>query len=356
MEQNTVKQTDHFLEVVFSYTRWFFLLAACTVYFLNEWQGQLEGHLPFIYLVGFGLLYMGVTQYCLHKCNRESRFYKWMTKGGVIFDLVAYPWLIAVTGGFESPFVPIGYLIVLHAILYWRYMGGVLGAAAVTAGFTGVLAAQGFTFSGTAMMTFMMNTAILFLFAVLGGVIISRERKHYAERVVYEQMAKRDYLTGLYNHRTFQEHLLSFTSGHEPFYLVMGDIDHFKSINDTYGHLTGDRVLKKIGESLKDTNFDGHAYRYGGEEFALIVRTSSEEAVHKLIMQISRDVERRNRPFLPNFKVTLSYGCAPGLNVEPEVLIKQADDKLYKAKARGKNQVAGLGKEPAAYQLVRGKK
>ncbi|TMW72091.1 GGDEF domain-containing protein [Alteribacter natronophilus] len=341
MSDRNGKQTDHFLEVVFSYTRWFFLCVAAFVYLLFYASGA-ESHLSFILLVVFGVLYMGVTQLFLHKSSRESRLYEWITKGGVVFDLIAYPWLIAVTGGFHSPFVPVGYLIVLHAILYWRYKGGIAAAITSTAGFSGVLTVQGQVFDGTSIIVFITNTVILFLFAIIGGVIISRERKHYAERLAYEQMARRDYLTGLYNHRTFQEHLQTYTEQNEPFYLVMADIDHFKRINDTYGHVTGDKVLKKIGETFREMDFNGAAYRYGGEEFALLVKKAGNRPLPVLLKKISEGVDRRNRAILSESRVTLSYGCLLAEGGDPEKLIRLADTRLYKAKAGGKDQAVGL--------------
>ncbi|WP_142996795.1 hypothetical protein [Alteribacter keqinensis] len=123
MKRRGVVQTDHFLEVAFSITRWIFLVVAFVVYVFFTGPAN-DNHTAFSLLVIFGLVYMSVTQVCLHKVKKGSSLYAWITKGGVVFDFIAYPWLVAITGRFISPFIPVGYLIVLHAILYWRYTGG----------------------------------------------------------------------------------------------------------------------------------------------------------------------------------------------------------------------------------------
>ncbi|WP_183163887.1 GGDEF domain-containing protein [Alteribacter keqinensis] len=187
-----------------------------------------------------------------------------------------------------------------------------------------------------------MNIGVLFLFAILGGTIISRERKHYAERITFENMAKGDYLTGLYNHRTFQEHLRELLEKNAPLFLVMSDIDNFKSINDTYGHVTSDHVLKNIGNCLKELP-DGEAYRCGGEEFAMIITTASGQLVQEGIKNISRIIEETNRELLPELRVTMSFGFSRYAGEKAESFISRTDKKLYEAKTGGKNQVVGSG-------------
>lgn len=104
-------------------------------------------------------------------------------------------------------------------------------------------------------------------------MIILRERQHYKQKEIYHELLARDYLTNLYNHRCFQEQMNKLSLKADPFFIVMGDIDHFKPINDEYGHLAGDEVLKDLGEIFSEAVniFGGQAFRYGGEEFAFLM-------------------------------------------------------------------------------------
>ncbi|MCH9656138.1 MAG: sensor domain-containing diguanylate cyclase [Planctomycetes bacterium] len=165
-----------------------------------------------------------------------------------------------------------------------------------------------------------------------------------------EEMASRDGLTGLYNHATFQEKLQemvkSANNQSTSLSLVMSDIDHFKSFNDTYGHQAGDFVLKEVAR-IWNTVMPENAIlaRYGGEEFiGVLVDHEYSQA-----MQIAEDLREtlENCPMLfegQQLQVTASFGVTE-LNHPASTtneLVKVADEYLYKAKESGRNQVAGL--------------
>ena len=126
--------------------------------------------------------------------------------------------------------------------------------------------------------------------------------------------------------------------------LIMLDIDHFKKINDTYGHQEGDNVLQKVAFiSQKGIRAYDIASRYGGEEFALVLpdATMAETAViaERLRQDIERHVFNERRP---EMKITASMGIAvfPSVNIQDATaLFKAADDALYLAKAGGRNRV-----------------
>lgn len=155
-----------------------------------------------------------------------------------------------------------------------------------------------------------------------------------------------DSLTQLANRSYFDEKLAEMIKVtqryNEPFSLMMIDVDNFKTINDTYGHLAGDRILKgvsyKIKESLRSSDF---LARYGGDEFALIlIKTSSKPAVYvawKLCMSV-----RESRFVLDGtpLNVTLSIGVAEAhAHDTEESLLKRADKALYRVKEVGRNSV-----------------
>lgn len=127
--------------------------------------------------------------------------------------------------------------------------------------------------------------------------------------------------------------------------LMMIDIDHFKSINDTNGHLAGDYVLRELAAVIKPKVRKEECFaRYGGEEFAYVMPESGGENTRKLGEKIRRMVEDHRFTFEgKEIKVTLSIGVADlvGDMTEPLQFIKLADANLYKAKKAGRNRVIG---------------
>ena len=160
------------------------------------------------------------------------------------------------------------------------------------------------------------------------------------------RMANTDGLTGLYNHRYLQQRLgqeLERAQRYErPLSVVMADLDHFKSYNDTFGHPRGDQVLIEVSRTLRQASrATDIVARYGGEEFTLILpETTAEEArvVAERARQCVAALNLGESPDAP--RVTLSLGVAshhPGGS--KETLIEQADVALFEAKRRGRNRV-----------------
>jgi diguanylate cyclase (GGDEF)-like protein len=161
-----------------------------------------------------------------------------------------------------------------------------------------------------------------------------------------ETMATTDGLTGLVNHRTFQERLSEMlaraerSSGHHA--LILTDIDHFKKVNDTYGHPVGDQVLKGVAQVVRDcVRKVDLAARYGGEEFAIVLESTDREGAKLLAERIRQEVQKQVfSSEKGNFSVTLSLGIAvyPEDGNEKPVLIHNADQSLYHAKHGGRNR------------------
>ncbi|HMX16632.1 MAG TPA: GGDEF domain-containing protein [Rhodocyclaceae bacterium] len=160
--------------------------------------------------------------------------------------------------------------------------------------------------------------------------------------------ALRDALTGLINRRGFDLSLASALEGDHPGHgpsLLMTDIDHFKAINDRFGHLFGDKVIRAIGVVLKD-NVKGRdvAARYGGEEFAILLPDTPLEGARTLAEKLrgmiaaSRIRRTDNNAMLES--VTVSIGVACYKPAEPaESLVRRADLALYASKQGGRNRV-----------------
>jgi diguanylate cyclase (GGDEF)-like protein len=125
----------------------------------------------------------------------------------------------------------------------------------------------------------------------------------------------------------------------------MLDVDGFKAFNDKYGHQAGDQVLAQFGELLAESiRSSDSAYRYGGEEFAVLVREAPVAAAVDLAERLREGVAERFSDLPADAPVTASFGVVGVEQVEPEpaALIRAADEALYTAKERGRNRVVAF--------------
>jgi diguanylate cyclase len=158
-----------------------------------------------------------------------------------------------------------------------------------------------------------------------------------------------DPLTGLLNRRGFELRLMeafeSTNANGKQTSLIMIDIDHFKKVNDTYGHLFGDKVIRALAEMLKaNVNNKGTVARLGGEEFGILLPDSGIEDAHTLAEKIRQMMERgKIRRIDKNDHIegiTISLGVAKLLSDDDHTtFIDRADKALYVSKANGRNQV-----------------
>lgn len=164
------------------------------------------------------------------------------------------------------------------------------------------------------------------------------------------QQSIKDPLTGLFNRRRLEEALadeIARAKRHGgKVGVIMLDVDHFKQFNDTYGHETGDAVLREVGSLLgRSVRREDIACRYGGEEFTLIVPEAHRDGLLALAEQVRARIEANVAPALNGEvagKVTVSAGAAlyPDHGGDVHGLLKAADDALYVAKEAGRNRVA----------------
>ena len=167
-----------------------------------------------------------------------------------------------------------------------------------------------------------------------------------------EELAITDDLTGLSVRRYFFERLKEEVARSKrykfKFSLLMIDIDDFKALNDTYGHLVGDVVLRDVSRIIKENSREMDLVaRYGGEEFSLVLPETRQEAAMLVGERIRRKVaENVFRAYDEKVKVTISAGVAvyPDDASEVSGLVEKADKALYDAKAAGKNVVSACEK------------
>lgn len=171
--------------------------------------------------------------------------------------------------------------------------------------------------------------------------------------------ADRDALTRIYNRHSFDERLIYEIKRrrryHHDLSLLMVDLDHFKQVNDTYGHKAGDMVLRKVGEILTDTfRTTDLAARYGGEEFVVLLPHTSEQDAWNLAERVRTAIQSCEFHFDgQEFMVTASIGVASveaGALTKDDDLLVKADKALYEAKHNGRNMV--VVSRPKVQQLA----
>lgn len=166
------------------------------------------------------------------------------------------------------------------------------------------------------------------------------------------RMAQSDFLTGAMTRRCFLKELdkeiVRYRRYARPAALAVFDIDHFKSVNDTYGHGGGDDVLKAVAATCQATLRSGDVLaRLGGEEFALLLPESDTAEATGAAERLRMEIERMRVPSLPDLRVTASFGVAPfssdyGFTDE---WLAAADRELYRAKHDGRNRTRTVGED-----------
>ena len=197
--------------------------------------------------------------------------------------------------------------------------------------------------------------AVAVLLALLAGIAARGYRlKQRANRKLAElnqqldELARTDILTGLPNRRDMIDKLRLFTARTDrsgaPITILMGDLDNFKAINDTYGHDTGDCVLQEVARVLKkQTRAQDLLARWGGEEFLIALADTSRENARVAADKFRLAVERHGIPEkCAAERVTITIGLSVYTpDRELEAVIMEADDRLYEGKKAGRNRVMG---------------
>ena len=178
------------------------------------------------------------------------------------------------------------------------------------------------------------------------AIVVARVKTHITIKLQQDKlnkMAFNDQLTGLCNRHYLMDvanqKVARAQRHHYTLWVLMIDIDYFKSINDNYGHAVGDLVLQAIAKSLKEDNRDEDiAARLGGEEFVIVFDPCEDEDAFNKAVRILDKIENLKPN---NITVTISIGMAKVLEQDNnfESLLKRADDALYKAKENGRNRI-----------------
>lgn len=230
------------------------------------------------------------------------------------------------------------------ARIFWRVLQGAFWGSGAPLGWVLIQMARGID-----PLTDMQDNTLLYLYMLFGtasvftlfGAYVGLQECRLTER------AWRDHLTKLYNLRYFREQLDVQVAQAErdssTLALIYFDIDHFKKVNDTYGHVAGDKVLVKITECIQAVLRRNELFaRIGGEEFAIIVPRSSSETTHNLAERLRKTVETTEMEVSRETKlhVTISIGVVEKNGCEAaHTLVERADQAMYEAKRAGRNRV-----------------
>lgn len=190
--------------------------------------------------------------------------------------------------------------------------------------------------------TYAVANMLYWLFSFAGGFLTIHTSQYLRKTKLlfreYEKNAFSDPLTGLNNVRRFDAAMNEVLSKKGTMSLCIIDIDHFKQVNDTYGHPEGDAILKQLGQLLKEHAMSGTVSRNGGEEFTIILPDYTKASAVQLAEGLRARIEQT--PFYifagkETIELTVSIGVAAGRNN----LYREADQALYQAKQNGRNRV-----------------
>jgi diguanylate cyclase (GGDEF)-like protein len=266
-------------------------------------------------------------------------FYGWEAGGIALVLLFA-----ALDHGAGSPVVAFFYVLLAHAALAYPPSGMAVTGCGTIAAYLGL----GVLGEATSLDVLLLGATTLAAatgtcaFASYNHVRAYRRTAAYAQRIAV--LAERDGLTGCLNHRTFHERLgaeAAVTDRDHSLALLLIDVDHFKAVNDTYGHPAGDRVLAQVGEVVQRCSRPGDAAgRLGGDEFALLLRSGT----HSSALAVAERLREQVREVAGDRGVTVSVGFAvTAARGDAQNLLAAADRAVYRAKRAGRDQVAGSG-------------
>ena len=305
-----------------------------------DWK---PGSLPAVLALG-GLAY-GWIRHALATTARGSKIWLGLLLTGA--DIMVVGAAIYVSGGPASPFWPMFALPILAATLRFGLKVGLAATCAACGLSLAVLATGRFAdgLTGLNLFRFMFMIAMFLLFSFFFGTQVEEEKKLRQEILA---LSRTDPLTGIYNHRylldVLRNELKRAARYDEPLAVSMIDLDLFKSVNDTFGHLAGDKILTELVNTLKTTfRATDCLARYGGDEIAVVMpKAGQHEALTAL--ERARDAVARASFSGPNgqsLRITISAGVAvfPDHGEDALTLLDRADRAMYTAKNSGGNRV-----------------
>jgi len=161
----------------------------------------------------------------------------------------------------------------------------------------------------------------------------------YNYLILLNKQVQLDGLTNLGNRRSFDTIIKEWFDLQIPFSIIMLDIDHFKKVNDTFGHLAGDDVLRHLSALMQNTSRkEDFCFRYGGEEFVILTNVEREEDVFRIAERLRTSFAETPNPTGQRITISLGISSFRKEDHQPDEIIKRADAALYQSKSNGRNQ------------------
>lgn len=257
--------------------------------------------------------------------------------------------LLIFTGYGSSPFAFTLYLIAVAVALAtaeWAAAAGALLASGVLVGVIAIDPAPG-RFEGTNLVQIALSVGAIWLLTLLAAVFAHNERRI---RSMLSRLSRIDPLTGLFNrsqiYETLEQEVRRTRRSERGFSILMMDLDGLKTVNDSLGHQRGDEVLRALGRVIReDLRHVDSAYRYGGDEFLVLLPETDYSGAFVVAEKIRSDAEELGmRLEGEGVATSISIGLVshPEDGSTADELVRAADRALYNAKALGKNQISGF--------------
>jgi diguanylate cyclase (GGDEF)-like protein len=304
--------------------RWLALAA----YVATTASGVLPQHMPWL-AVALTMLTANTLAYTWHR--RKNFEYSWYEDASSFSDVVSITLIIIASGSTSHP-IWVAYVLILPAVANFKQLGFMLvfaGSTIVCYGCAYLVIGAAGEFDDWRGMT--LRTVLLMLVSV-NSIMISAN--NFRLRRVIEHQAMTDPLTGLANRRRLFDVLGERVEEARPLAVMMIDLDDFKMINESLGHITADRILAGIGEVFQDVAPPPSvAARYGGDEFALIAEVPDVEAAQALGERLIAAAQER-----AGVGLTIGIAMVPGDAATLERALYLADARLRAAKGAGKRR------------------
>lgn len=291
----------------------------------------------------FVLLTVAIGFQITERLVRTAAKPEWPIAAGWLLSSVAIALSVVLTGGPDSPAK--SWLLIPAATLPARFGGrGLIAGTAITYAFL-LLVTVGVDAGAVAdePQLLIFPAGLIAATLALSMALRSAEIHHRAESVI-------DQLTGMLNRKALEARASELEQqasvAGQPVGLILCDVDHFKTVNDTHGHAVGDAVLKDIAYRIrKELRAYDLAYRLGGEEFAVLVPGASLTEAEEVAERLRAAVGQSD---INGYEVTISLGAAvsPAGPLDFEDLYERADEALYAAKREGRDRVRVAGLEP----------
>lgn len=326
----------------------FALLEGFINMFLADLWGQAIFNLRLYIIILFAIL-MPLLAYTIYHFDKMFKFSKVLCDIIIILTLI---WSVQISLAYQgytnhimiylATILVFGSLI--HTLVKWKSISYCIALILF------VLQLKLYVTDPQLITTYLINSIFLTIMAiVISRINIKIRFTNFMHTLTIEEKNKAlneitriDTMTGIYNHSCIYEFLEceieKSRRSHLPLSIAMIDIDHFKRVNDNYGHVSGDQVIKDIVsliiEQSRTVDLIG---RYGGEEFLIILPNTSLEGAIKLLNRIKDSIEAHT--FLDNLKLTISIGAVDWYQEEAIEFISKADQYLYQAKNNGRNRL-----------------